>query len=77
MNQKEMILDILGRGETLTVLTALRRIGCYALSQRVGELIREGRPIQSRWHKFTTDYGESKQIKEYFIPQRPKEDLFD
>jgi len=71
--QKEMILEILGRGETLTVLTALRRIGCYALSQRVGELAREGHPIKSRWWSFTTDWGEAKQIKEYYMEQGQQE----
>ena len=67
MNQKEQILNILQRGESLTVLSALRRVGAYALSQRIGELIAEGHPIKSKWYKYTTDFGEKKQIKEYYM----------
>ncbi len=67
MNQKEQILSILRRGESLTVLTALRRVGVYALSQRVGELCKEGEPIRSRWFEYVTDFGEKKRIKEYYI----------
>ena len=67
MNQKEQILNILRRGESLTVLSALRRVGVYALSQRIGELIAEGHPIKSKWYKYTTDFGEKKQIKEYYM----------
>ena len=70
MNQKEQILNILQRGESLTVLSALRRVGVYALSQRIGELIAEGRPIKSKWFKYTTDFGEKKQIKEYYMDKQ-------
>lgn len=42
ISQKEAILEYLGTGASLTVLDALTRFGCYALSQRIGELEREG-----------------------------------
>ena len=76
MTQKEQILKLLNRGESLTVLTALRRAGCFALSQRVGELIREGHPIKSKWYKYTTDFGEKKQIKEYYIEPEDRTLIF-
>ena len=76
MTQKEQILKLLNRGENLTVLTALRRVGCFALSQRVGELIREGHPIKSKWYKYTTDFGEKKQIKEYYIEPEDRTLIF-
>ena len=43
------LLMALERGERLTVQVALMKYGCYALSQRMGELRREyGWPIKSR-----------------------------
>lgn len=46
--QQGQILRALQRGETLTVLEAINRFQCYALSQRIGELKRMGWPIESR-----------------------------
>lgn len=42
------ILRALQRGERLTVAQALTEYGCYALSQRIGDLRRMGWPICSR-----------------------------
>ena len=61
--QKEQILEILNNGDTLTVKDALARIGCYALSQRVGELIKEGHPIKSRPYKV----NKHTTVSEYYI----------
>ena len=49
--QSERILKYLNKGGSLTVLKALKLFGCYALSQRVGELRREGFPIGTRMVK--------------------------
>lgn len=46
--QCRMILDALKRGEYLTVADALTKYGCYALSQRCGELRRMGWPVLSQ-----------------------------
>lgn len=46
-SQGERILDYLKSGKSLTVVKALKEFGCYALSQRVGELRRAGHPIES------------------------------
>jgi len=46
--QCEALAAAFDRGETLTVLTALERYGVYALSQRAGELVRNGYPVAIR-----------------------------
>jgi hypothetical protein len=43
--QCERILAILQAGNTLTPLTALDTVGCMALSQRIGNLRRDGHSI--------------------------------
>jgi len=48
MNQKTKILTYLKSGRRLTVLKALKLFGVYALSQRVGNLKRDGHPIKSK-----------------------------
>jgi hypothetical protein len=57
------ILMYLQQGGRLTVGTALRQLGVYALSQRVGELKRKyGWPIQSRMVEVGTA-----RVSEYWI----------
>ena len=46
--QRHLLLEVFSRGESLTVAEALYKHGIYALSQRVGELKREGWQIRSR-----------------------------
>lgn len=47
MTQCDKLLEHFLRGGTLTVAEALSQYGIYALSQRVGELKREGVPIDA------------------------------
>jgi hypothetical protein len=47
MKQTDAILAHLKAGGTLTVSEALTSLGCYALSQRIGDLKREGHPINA------------------------------
>ena len=47
MTQLDKLSDWFGSGRTLTVAEALTQLGIYALSQRVGELKRQGVPIES------------------------------
>ena len=61
MTQVEIIAEALDRGEKLTVLTALQKYGIYALSQRCGELYKQGYPLSTRSVKTTT----GKWIAEY------------
>ncbi len=55
MTQAEMIYEHLAAGGTLTPLEALQRFGCLALSQRCGELRRQGVPIESELVAVGTD----------------------
>ena len=51
MTQSEMIYEHLSKGGSLTVAEALTQFGCYALSQRIGELKRDGVPVESEMVK--------------------------
>lgn len=46
MSQKEMIKRHFDSGRSLTVLTAIEKYGIYALSQRCGDLRKEGYPVE-------------------------------
>lgn len=50
-NQERVILAHLRGGRPLTVGDALTKYGIYALSQRIGDLKREGYPITSEMVK--------------------------
>ena len=63
MTQNETLLAAFQRGERLTVAEALLRYGCYALSQRCGEIKRTHPEIDSEW--VATNTG--KRIKRYFL----------
>lgn len=62
MNQVEILADAFDRGEYLTVAVALSRYGIYALSQRCGELWRQGYPVESR----TVHLPNGKRVSEYY-----------
>ena len=59
----ELLMVMKNQGKRLTVAIALKEHGCYALSQRMGELKRMGWPIQSR--RITTAGGAS--VCEYWL----------
>lgn len=63
--QKQLwtILLALRRREKLTVMVALQDYGCYALSQRIGDLKGLGWPIQNKM--IEVDSG--KHVAEYWI----------
>lgn len=58
------ILRFLSQGKSLTPLQALRKFGCFSLSQRIGELKRERWPIKSELVKF----GGSRVSKYWMAP---------
>jgi hypothetical protein len=64
-SQCEQIWDALCRGESLTVAEALTRYGCYALSQRIGELKEKHPQIESEW----VDTAGGARVKRYFLRQ--------
>lgn len=63
MSQKEEILDYLKQGKRLTVLKAIKKFGCYALSQRIGELKEAGHPIRSKM----IEVESGKRVAEYTL----------
>jgi len=69
MSQKDAILTALQAGERLTPLKALQRFQCMTLSQRVTELRREGKPINSRM--VPNHEGGRKRIAEYWMEVQP------
>jgi hypothetical protein len=64
-----VLLRALKNGERLTVATALSRYGVYALSQRLGELRRNGWPIQSRSVEVKPAHGSrpATRVSEYWL----------
>ena len=66
MTQCELIQNYLENGGTLTVAEALSRFGCYALSQRAGELKRRGVPIVSEMIRLPS----GKYVAQYSIEER-------
>jgi hypothetical protein len=65
VNQHDTLLAALRRGECLTVAVALSQYGCYALSQRIGELKRTHPEIETEMVRTAT----GKRIARYFIRQ--------
>jgi hypothetical protein len=57
------ILMYLEKGGRLTVGKALLELNIYALSQRIGELKKQGWPIQSR----TVETNGGARVSEYFL----------
>jgi len=63
--QAHELLTAMKNGKRLTVAIALTEHGCYALSQRVGELKRMGWPIQSR----TITVAGGARVSEYWMDE--------
>lgn len=59
------ILMALKNGERLTPLIALEKYRCLSLSQRMGELKRQGWPICSE----TVEVGSGKRVSCYWMPE--------
>jgi hypothetical protein len=50
-NQRDILLQALRNGERLTVMSAMNDYGVYALSQRIGDIIRAGHKVEKGWHE--------------------------
>jgi hypothetical protein len=61
-SQCKEILRYLAQGKTLTVVEAIEKFGCYALSQRCGDLRKDGWPIKCRMVKVAS----GKRIGQYY-----------
>ena len=53
-SKKLKIQRLLATGKPITPQIAVIRFNCYSLSQRIGNLISEGWPIQSEWVRTKT-----------------------
>ena len=57
------LLEALRRSERLTVMVALQKYQCYALSQRMGDLRKLGWPIESQM----IEVQSGKHVAEYWM----------
>jgi hypothetical protein len=64
MSQRQDILRHLAKGHSLTPMEAFKRYRCLSLSQRCGELRREGWPVESKLVKVG-----DKRVASYRIPK--------
>jgi hypothetical protein len=62
MTMKDELAQIMRR-QWVSPLMALQLVGCLSLSQRCGEMRREGLKVQDRW----VDLPSGKRVKEYRI----------
>lgn len=65
-SQKAKILELLLNGHVLDDMKALNLIGCWSLSQRIGELKKADIDIGDDW-VYSIENG--KRYKRYFLPQ--------
>lgn len=57
---RDQLLELLSKGWVTPVL-ALNAVGCFSLSQRAGEFIRDGLPIEKQW----VDLPNGKRVRAY------------
>ena len=57
---RDRLLEML-RQEWVTPVSALNTVGCFSLSQRVGEFVRDGMAIQKQW----VDLPSGKRVRAY------------
>ena len=63
MSQRLEIQRHLAAGHSITPLVALRKFGCLSLSQRIGQIKRDGFPVVTKLVKV----GPNKRVAEYRI----------
>lgn len=63
--QTYRLLMAMKKGVRLTVAKALNEYGCFALSQRMGDLKRDGWPVMSR----TIKTASGARISEYWLSE--------
>lgn len=62
-SQAYELLTSMFDGRKFTVLDAISEKGCYALSQRAGDLVRSGWPVKAEWKTLSN----GKRVKEYSL----------
>ena len=66
--QKDKILSHLKRGWWITPMQCIDKYRCLTLSQRIGDLIQEGWPVQKDWEK-----TESARVRKYRLDPKWRE----
>lgn len=64
-----IILEWLKSGQTINHVTALNKFKTTMSRDSIWRLLKDGEPIQSRWHYYKTAEGKTKKFKEYFITE--------
>ena len=67
--QCERLLEYLQAGNVVTNLEGWQQLGIYAVSQRIGDLIKDGHPIHKAWKTVFNKYGEKIRVKAYWLPK--------
>ena len=65
--QKQQILDYMNRYGSITPMDAFEDLGITKLSTRIGELKRDGYPIESRMEKGHSRWGDECKFKRYWM----------
>ena len=65
MTQEQKLLRYMKNHGAVDNLIAWRECGVYALSQRLGDLRRQGVKMIARWKRVRTKGGEESRVKEW------------
>ena len=65
--QAERLLAYMQRGNVVDNVTGWQQLGIYAVSQRIGDLIKQGVPINKSWRSIHNRYGEKIKVRAYWI----------
>ena len=66
--QAQRLLAYLQAGNVVDNLSGWTNLGIYAVSQRIGDLIKQGYPVQKAWRTIYNGYGEKVRVKAYWLP---------
>ena len=67
--QCERLLKYLEAGNVVTNLEGWQQLGIYAVSHRIGDLIKDGYPIHKAWKEVYNKYGEKIRVRAYWLPK--------
>ena len=65
--QCKRLLDYLQAGNVITTLDGWQALGIYAVSQRIGDLVKDGYPINKAWKTIHNRYGEPQRVRCYWM----------
>lgn len=74
--QRQLVLDHLRRGESITQFQALRDYGIQRLAARVHELRQDGHPVEDRTVEVRRAHGGTARVSEYYLDSEPEKQRF-